>query len=523
MQSSLNYTLNLVVKLFDGILASVHCFKNETVTLVSKSTEQNLHSDYQESISDFIIKYLDKKNSRKKLTDSPEFTSLKAQIGFNEFIISEIKTGNDSKKFYLLIFLKSKINSGKKEQLNKILEEFENLLNEENSVISEENSDCKNVLLQNGNDLIFFLDRNGLITYVNNSGALLLDYTVDEIRDEHFLKFVTENEKDNIGEYFNKILKTNETVSFIIGLESRYGKIIYFQMMSVPVVYNDKVEKVIGVGKNISEVINLKGKIKELNSKLIEAQRLMSIERDRVRQHISVLEELNRLKSDFVANISHELRTPLSSIIGFSETIASDPEMPEEMRDEFNEIILSEGKRLAKLINDILDISKIESKTLELEKKDFEVVSLLNNILDTFDKAVKKKDLTVNISLPDQPVIMYGDKEKIYQALNNIINNAVKFTEMNGRILIKAQLLNKEIEIIVSDTGIGIPEKDLPNIFQKFYRVNRTGNELPGTRLGLSLAKQIIDMHKGFIVVQSEENKGTTFIITLPVRTQTIK
>jgi signal transduction histidine kinase len=124
--------------------------------------------------------------------------------------------------------------------------------------------------------------------------------------------------------------------------------------------------------------------------------------------------------------------------------------------------------------------------------------------------------MIITKELPSEPVIIKGDKEKLAKVLNNILSNAVKFTPHKGRINISALSLYKEFEITISDTGAGIPEKDISYIFQKFYRVSRPGTEIPGTGLGLVFVKQIVDLHKGFIAIQSEINKGTTVILKLP-------
>jgi signal transduction histidine kinase len=230
-----------------------------------------------------------------------------------------------------------------------------------------------------------------------------------------------------------------------------------------------------GIARNISAGKRVEEKIKELESLLIEAYRLISIERARWKQDKSVLEELNRLKSEFISNISHELRTPLASIIGFSETILSDPEMSDDMKEEFNTIILTEGKRLARLINEV--------------KFTFE--------------------------FPEEEVIISGDKEKLLSVFDGLISNAVKFTPPGGRIKLILHSMNKEAEVIISDTGIGIPEKDQPQIFNKFFTAADKSDDIK-TPLGLVFIKQIIDLHRGLILVHSEVNKGTTFVVKLP-------
>jgi two-component system phosphate regulon sensor histidine kinase PhoR len=222
------------------------------------------------------------------------------------------------------------------------------------------------------------------------------------------------------------------------------------------------------------------------------------------------------MKNEFASNISHEFRTPLASIIGYSEAILSDPNMPKEIQTEFNNIILRESKRLAILVNNVLNLSKIEGGGIKLERSEFNIIKVLNSIIENNRQVIKEKGITLTCDIPVDEIIINGDEEKLRLVFEGLINNAIKFTDSGGRITVSAQSLYKEFEIIISDTGAGIPENDLPNIFEKFYRVRRPGKEIPGTGLGLVFVKQIIDLHKGLIKVYSDVNMGTSFVIKLP-------
>jgi len=373
-----------------------------------------------------------------------------------------------------------------------------------------------NILIETAEDFIFSLDSYGNFLSVNNYGALCLDYKPDEMKGKHFLEFVDDEDKVRVAKSFQEVLKSTKVTTFEVVFQSKVGRKILFEINGRSVVKDGSVNGMLGIGRNITRRRADDAKMKELNSKLVEANRLISIERDRAKQKISVLEELNKLRNEFVSNISHELRTPLASIIGFSETIYSDPEMPEETRNEFIEIILREGKRLAKLINDILDLSKIEGGKIELKKSNNDVIKILNEVVESHRKSAEMKNITFTCEIPDDEILLFCDKERIYQVFANIINNAIKFTGEKGRVKIIAQNFYKEIEVIVSDTGVGIPAKDIPYIFDKFYRVERPGTEIAGAGLGLVFVKQIVDSHNGLVTVQSEVNKGTTFIIKLP-------
>lgn len=371
-------------------------------------------------------------------------------------------------------------------------------------------------ILETLDDFIFILDNKGNISFVNKSGAILLEYIPEELLNKHFLFIIDEADKPNVAKSFRELLKVNSVINFEAVLKTKYGKSIVFEINARSNFENDKLESVVGIGRDITTRKIYNNKLSELNNKLIEANRLVAIERDRAKQRISVLEELNRLKNEFVSSISHEFRTPLASIIGFAETIDSDPHLPDSTKKEFNAIILSEAKRLAKLINDVLDVSKIESGKIVLNKQNFNLVKVIQNILAQISQRIKEKNIFLSVDISDDEIIIFADEERIKQVFENILDNAIKFNKKDGRITVFVQSLYKEVEIIISDTGVGIPQKDLPFIYQKFYRVERPNTETQGTGLGLSIAKQVVDLHKGLINIKSDVNQGTTVIIKFP-------
>jgi len=368
-------------------------------------------------------------------------------------------------------------------------------------------------LLQISNDLIFILDKQGCFLKVNDSGALLLDYSKRELRGKHFLELVPPEKNIEVSEEISKMLQSDNVIKFTTNLKTKLDKLVSFEITGRTITKDGKVVGMLGIGNDISRMKKYEDELIKLKPKLIESQRLISLERARLWQPSSLIEELDRLKSEFVSNISHEFRTPLASIIGFSETIVSDPDLPEEMKSEFNNVILNEGKRLAKLINDVLDISSIEGGKIILNKINFDLLEILKEVVEGNRVSAIKKRITLEFDHPKVQILIEADKEKIKQIFEALINNAIKFTNEDGRVKVLVNNLFKEVEIIISDTGIGIPEKDLPYIFQKFYRVSRPGTEIPGTGIGLVFVKQMIDIHKGMISVQSEIGNGTTFAV----------
>jgi PAS domain S-box-containing protein len=372
------------------------------------------------------------------------------------------------------------------------------------------------ILLEASEDLIFILDNKGCFKKVNEIGAALLDYSSKELLGRHIWDFVDSKSNTVVAGSFLEILNSNEMTTFEAIFVSKSGREIILQITAKTIFDKSSKPGLLAVAKDITRLRYEAERANDLEVRLIEAQRLISIEKERSNRRNTILDELARLKSEFISNVSHELRTPLASIIGYSEAILSDPNMPKEVQTEFTEIILRESKKLASLINNVLDVTKIEGGGIQLDRNKFNIIDILNDVIEKFKPLINAHGLSLSSDIPVDEVILNGDEDKLKQVFEGLLNNAIKFTDSGGRIFVSVRSLYKEIEIIISDTGIGIPENDIPNIFQKFYRVSRPGKEIPGTGLGLVFVKQIVDLHKGLITVNSEVNMGTSFVIKLP-------
>jgi signal transduction histidine kinase len=232
------------------------------------------------------------------------------------------------------------------------------------------------------------------------------------------------------------------------------------------------------------------------------------------------LEAASRHKSEFLANMSHELRTPLNAILGFSEVLA------ERMFGEVNEKqaeylqdILASGRHLLSLINDILDLSKVEAGRLELELGRFHLPTALDNALTLVRERATRHGITLTQTVDERLGDIVADERKIKQILLNLLSNAVKFTPERGRVGLTATVAEGVVTIAVSDTGIGIAPEDQASIFEEFRQVGRDdARKQEGTGLGLTLAKKFVELHGGRIWVQSQVGHGSTFTFTLPVR-----
>jgi len=363
-------------------------------------------------------------------------------------------------------------------------------------------------------ELLFILDEDGLIISINQFGASALDFSLQELIGKHFMDIIDPSHAQLVSASINLALK-NDSSFFEASLFNKYENVNRYQISIRTVRKEERVIGLIGVGKDVSLQRKIEKELSDLKPKLIEAERLIALERARSSHQKMMLDEVNQMKSEFVSNISHELRTPLASIVGFSETIASDPNMPVEMRNEFNLIILNEGKRLAKLINDVLDLSRMETGRIVINKSKVNIVKLIQRMINNNRGLIDAKNLSLSLELPSDEIIIEVDEERLLQALDSLMDNSIKFTNEGGRVKVILNNLYREVEIVITDTGIGIPAKDIPFLFQKFYKVNRPDSDIPGAGMGLVFVKQIVDLHKGLINIQSEPNKGTSVLIKL--------
>ena len=231
------------------------------------------------------------------------------------------------------------------------------------------------------------------------------------------------------------------------------------------------------------------------------------------------LEAASQHKSEFVANMSHELRTPLNAIIGFSEVLTERMfgELNEK-QDEYLKDINASGQHLLSLINDILDLSKIEAGRMELELADFHLPQAIENALVLVRERALRRDITLGQSIDPRLGQMRGDERKIKQVLLNLLSNAIKFTPEGGKIDIRAVPDDGVVEVSVSDTGVGIAPEDQEAVFEEFRQAGTAERKAEGTGLGLALARKFIELHGGRIWLKSQVGVGSTFTFTLPVR-----
>uniref|UniRef100_A0A7C2EI58 histidine kinase n=1 Tax=Ammonifex degensii TaxID=42838 RepID=A0A7C2EI58_9THEO len=236
-----------------------------------------------------------------------------------------------------------------------------------------------------------------------------------------------------------------------------------------------------------------------------------------VLREVTEQRRLEQLRSEFVANVSHELRTPLTAIRGFVETLRSGAVEDPATANEFLKIIESETGRLGKLVEDLLDLSRLEDRRTVLIRQQVKLDEVMARVLPVFEKRAREQGLKLLVELPPDLPAVLGDPELLGQAFANLVDNALKFTPQ-GEVRIRATVFPGWIRVDVEDTGIGIPEESLPRIFERFYRVDRARSRASaGTGLGLAIVKHIVEAHGGKVGVESELGRGSRFSFYLPV------
>jgi signal transduction histidine kinase len=242
---------------------------------------------------------------------------------------------------------------------------------------------------------------------------------------------------------------------------------------------------------------------------------------DRLKDANEKLRELDRLKSEFISIVSHELRTPITSVKAFAELILMKPSLSPHKQTKFLEIIRGESERLARLINDILDLTKIETGKLQWHMRQISLEEVVRHSVASIEPLAHEKGVSITVTVERNLPLLYGDSDRLIQVAVNILSNSVKFTPEGGSIHVDVHREQGPLEVLavsISDTGIGIPEKSLHAIFDKFQRA---GDDLTiaveGTGLGLAIARQIVQHHGGEICAMSRRGEGATFIFMLPL------
>ncbi len=374
--------------------------------------------------------------------------------------------------------LEQKIHIYSRDEMGRLAEAVNATLNSlKNKIIALEKEQGRiQAILGSMIEGVIVVDRNGRIISINPTIERIFDCLKVEVEGKFFLEGLRNND---VAEVINSVLKKGEFISQELVLSWPVQKV--FQINASPIFEMKSVSGCLLVIHDITEI-----------------------------------RKLETMRRDFVANVSHELKTPLTSIKGFVETLLSGALEDKENGRHFLEIIRNHTDRLSSLIDDLLDLSHIESKEIKLDLSKFHIKDLLDEVLFAFKSQIKEKGLNVENNIPPD-LLLRADKKKIEQVFTNLIDNAIKFNKQNGSISLYSAPQGDSLRITVEDSGIGIPERDLARIFERFYRVDKArSRELGGTGLGLAIVKHIAELHNGSVGVESTEGLGSKFSFTIP-------
>lgn len=407
--------------------------------------------------------------------------------------------------FIIYIFLKKYLHKNIVLPLQEVSKEIPKLKNKTGRVnfkhykFEEINDICKEVInIENSLDDIGYMlkiERNKIDYILDNmtEGFVLFDKNKNVFAINKMAKKILNYDKNHLGEnilYYTQNIKLLENID----------KVLYTNQKNI---FDIKTEDNKTYSIHVSKI--QKAVFEKNNGGIIMLMIDVTAER-----------ESEKLKQEFFSNVSHELKTPITSIQGYAELLYNDFATSKEQEKEFLKIIQKESSNITNLINNILTISKLENKEIEINKSDINIKTIVDEIINSTKPMCIEQN--INIINKCENIIMLADYKKIHQLFNNLIVNAIKYNKNNGYVEINCFEDEKNINIIIKDSGIGIPLVDRNRIFERFYRVEKGRSKaLGGTGLGLSIVKHIIKYYNGKIKVKSTEGFGSEFIIKIPI------
>jgi len=354
-------------------------------------------------------------------------------------------------------------------------------------------------LIRNSSDLITLCTSDGTIVYVSPSVESLLGYKWGEVVGQNVFAMMHPDDREVTMERLGRIIDDPDCALVSeYRLRHRDGSWRMVQTNARNAVNEKAVTGIVAISRDVTETC-------ELNRSLIEAKERA--------------EAANLAKSEFLANMSHELRTPLHGILSFASfgIKRTGSVSPEKLRDYFNKIERS-GRVLLALLNDLLDLAKLEAGKMNFAFQAADLNVLLAMLIDEFSSLTAEQHLSIDYTVPDFDTVIVMDPVRIMQVLRNLLGNAVKFSPVNSTITIALERREGKLTLAVSDQGIGVPENELDAIFDKFVQSSKTTSGAGGTGLGLAICREIVSAHQGRIWARNREEGGAQFIFELPLR-----
>lgn len=374
---------------------------------------------------------------------------------------------------------------------------------------------------------IFAQDEIGDLARSINYMARQLKTNIDDIiAEKNRIQAILASMADGViaVDPWGRVILVNPVVEKLFGitLEASRGKNI------LRIIHNSELEKMINhaleTGKPVDKQVEIQTpdpiifyvNVTPLKSGGTDKGGLVAVLKD-----ITERKRVEEMRSDFVANVSHELRTPLTSIRGFAETLLDGAVEDHKVARPFLEIINTETERLSRLIDELLNLSKIEDRKTIPNWQTLNINSLIDRAVAILKPRALEKEITIGVEAPETLPPFEGDADMICQVLINLIDNSISYTQSGGEVYIRAAAGANELKVDVQDNGIGIPQESLCRVFERFYRVDKArSREQGGTGLGLSIVKHIVDAHHGSVQVESSVGMGSTFSFVLPLHTQ---
>ncbi|MFQ5510255.1 MAG: ATP-binding protein [Candidatus Krumholzibacteriia bacterium] len=362
------------------------------------------------------------------------------------------------------------------------------------------------VLLETANDIIMTVDRNtGRLIEVNRKCQSVLGYTKRELLDRSYFDLFAQEDQYLARRDFINVLSEKERAFLDRRMIGRDGAVIYVDINANLIKFKDDLF-IQMIAHNVSQRRMLEQQIIHQNKNLQEVNRKLT--------------QVDRMKSEFLANISHELRTPLSIIIAYTESL-KDPDLSAKNRDTFLEVIEENGEQLLMLINNLLDLSKLEISARRLTMSLSHIHDVIRSVWPQLERRAKDKGVRLTLKPGGNLPVMYLDNTQLLQVVTCLIQNAVKFTDHGGSVTVRTGSRRGEIYMSVKDTGPGIRTDKLSTIFETFQQLDGSSSrKWGGMGIGLALAKHIVELHKGRLSVESEYGEGSTFTVALPVDTE---
>ncbi|WP_066628365.1 PAS domain-containing hybrid sensor histidine kinase/response regulator [Labilibacter marinus] len=400
----------------------------------------------------------------------------------------------DGSKFQAQIRAKTQVKDGDNLRIV-VIRDISDFKKSINRVVESEHK--YRAIIENAADGILIGNTKGEMIEINNGFCQMTGFSQEELLNKHISSiFDPESLKERPLRF--DLVNVGQNVIIERDIVAKNGELIPIEMNSK----RPAEEYYLAVVRDLRERHQAEEELKRRNEELELAK--------------EKAEESDRLKSSFLANMSHEIRTPMNGIIGFAELLKTASLTPDQRQDYLN-VILSSGQQLLNIINDVLEISKIETGQIKVESVPFDILSMLREIITFFTPVAERSNnkITLNTSKCNF-AILSGDPAKIQQVLTNLINNSLKFTE-SGEVEIGVITYSSETQFYVRDTGIGIPDQYMHTIFDRFTQAQHDGvNKQKGTGLGLSICKKLVDIMNGSIWVESEVGKGSTFYFEVP-------